>query len=103
MQLERIKPKFEDLEKISLGQEVIIKNEGVMRFVGTRACIDDEVEVIDGGYNPVFLSKIINDNEIKYKEVEILTKCNSLAIYKEIIEKDNKNYNYVKEIWRNLN
>ena len=33
--------------------------------------------------------------------VEILTKSN--AIYTDIIGKDNKNYDYVNQIWRNLN
>ncbi|MEK6833046.1 MAG: hypothetical protein AABY32_03275 [Nanoarchaeota archaeon] len=95
-QLENIVHKYEDLEKIKLGQNVIIKNEGIMRFAG----------IINVG--PVFLSEIIENERIKYKEIVIADNCSSnkynFAVhYKEMVGEDNRRYNYVKEIWRNLN
>jgi len=90
---------YKDLERINLGQKVIMFNEGVMKFVGIRYHIDDEVG--EFWSNPVFLSELTENGEIKYKELEILTKSN--AIYTDIIGKDNKNYDYVNQIWRNLN
>jgi len=93
-------PKFEELEKITLGQEVIIKDEGIMKFAGVINSSDSETG--DSWTNPVFLSKVSENDEIKYKEIEILTKCNG-AIYKNMINTSSKNYDYVKKIWENLN
>lgn len=95
-------PKFEELEKITLGQEVIVFDEGAMKLIEIKRKNIEASMCTDPWYNPVFLSKIVEDKNIKYKRVEIIMEYSQPAKKVEIIEKSNQDYSYFNKIWENL-
>lgn len=92
--------RYEELGKIMLGQKVIVFNEGVMKYIGSRT--HNDIEIGTTWSNPVFLSEVNENGEIKYKEIEVLTKSYPIATWCSIFDKNNVDYNQVRKQWRNL-
>lgn len=85
--------KFEDLEKIAFGQQVLIGDEGIMRFVGIRNQWDHDTGA--SWDNPVFLSEVKENGKTNYKEVQMLMKGN--GIYTQVHTQNDKSYGFIKE------
>ena len=93
-------PKFEELEKIVKGQEVVIGDKGVMKFTGT--CVRREKGSLY--INPIFLSEINQNGEIKYKKVIVDMSKKPLELNEEIIGNDKASLYFVcQRTWRYLN
>lgn len=90
-------PKFEELENITRGQKVIIGNEGVMRFKGTKINTNQETgELWD---DPVFLAEINDNGNAFYKKVTIkMREENALEL--TIIKEGDEDYRIVQRLWR---
>lgn len=85
--------KYEELEKITMGQQVIIGNEGTMKYIGVRNGHD--MEVGDMWSNPVFASKLENGD---YKLIEVLTKAGN-SLFEQIVDKKNQYYSKINNTW----
>lgn len=92
--------RLEELNKLVVGQRVIMDDDEIMKYIGLRTAFDS----CSGHFvsDPVFLSEINLDGKISYKKIMLLTKCTPHAIYEEIITSQDKNYNQIKQRWENL-
>jgi len=89
-------PQFEYGKEMVPGLEVIVGDEGVMKFAGVI-----EYPQIKNYSIPVFLLEIKEDDKIKYKMVEALSES---KFNKDIITFDRGDYyNKIKQIWESLN